>query len=345
MIDKKVLVGMSGGVDSSTAAFLLKEQGYEVTGVIFRFHESESFFRHWEDAQGVAEKIGILLIQMDFRKEFQEEVINYFIKEYLCGRTPNPCPVCNERMKFKKMALKADELGIKWIATGHYASIIENSGSKRLAKGIHDKKSQEYFLSVIPQPILDRILFPLSGYLKSEVRKIAEKAGLAVSQKRESQEICFIPGDDYFQFLKEKIPDKIFEGDIVTLEGKKVGRHPGFLKFTLGQRRGIGVGLGKPQYVIGIRPETNQIVVGDKEQILRKKIKIYLRNEFESIEPGKNYRVKIRYKSLSQNSKVLAKDNQILEIEAEEEFSAPTPGQLAVFYNDSDEVLAAGDII
>jgi tRNA-specific 2-thiouridylase len=240
---------------------------------------------------------------------------------------------------------KADELGIPFIATGHYANITELNGAKRLAALKTNPKSQEYFLALVSDDILTRLLLPLSSYTKDQVRAKAREIGLAVSDKKDSQEVCFIPDGDYAKFIQNyaNIPLKI--GDIITADGTKVFTHNGFYRFTIGQRKGIGIGMGVPHYVIGLDAKKNQVIIGPKEQVYRKIIRVSLDHSYEKPVNKTEYLVKIRYRSQPEKCQIIDILENILTIEAEGLFHAPTPGQLAVFYNQEGFVLFTGEIL
>lgn len=344
-MEKTVLLGMSGGLDSSTSVYLLQKMGYKVTGATLVLHD-EYKKNDLEDAKEAAKRFNIEHIIIDKREIFQKEVIDYFIDSYLSGKTPNPCPRCNVMVKFASLYEKAQELGIKNIATGHYALVDQYQSEQRLFQSADLKKSQEYFLSLLPPHILNSLILPLSKYTKDEVREIAKENNLAEwSVRKESQEICFIPSNDYVDFIENKSENLPGEGDIITDDGKTVGKHKGFFKYTIGQRRGIGVGLGKPQYVIGINPTDNKVVIGDKEKARKKEITILLQNEYEIVNENSEYNVKIRYKSRAQRAKITKITDKKLTLEAFDYFDAPSAGQLAVFYDNYSMVLAAGTII
>lgn len=346
---KKVLVGMSGGVDSSVCAYLLKKQGYEVIGLTLKLYTNASKCCNLDDihdAKMVASRLEIPHYVMDIQEIFKDKVIQYFIDSYLAGKTPNPCPFCNDQVKLRMMISKADELGIDFIASGHYAKIVSTSSGFRLQKAKDSRKSQEYFLALVSEKILSRLLLPLSEYNKSEIRQIAQNAGLCnVSEKKDSQEVCFIPNGNYFEFIQDYTGKKASLGEIWTSDGKMVGTHQGFYKYTIGQRRGIGVGIGKPQYVVDIDSENNRVIIGDKELVYKNKMTIRLDRIFENIKDYHPLSVKIRYKSKEQECRIISQDHDNVQIEAIDSFHAVTPGQLAVFYDKQGTVLASGEIL
>jgi len=366
-MSKRVVVAMSGGVDSSVAAYLLKKQGYDVTGLFMslgaclerlapRRKACCSVFDA-RDAQRVADMLGIKFTILNFKREF-EQVIDYFCSEYDQGRTPNPCIRCNQYLKFGKLMEYADKLGADYIATGHYARITSPLAPKRhgalmapkaqriqeyvLRKGIDTTKDQSYVLFTLTQPQLARIIFPLGELTKKEVRKIAHKIDLPVKDKPESQDVCFVPSSGYQNLLKERIPDRLKQGVVKDTSGKIVGRHDGYQLFTIGQRRGLRIALGKPAYVSKIIPKTNTIIIGDRSDVLNT---TFLADEVNWITPKilaktLEAEVKIRYlhKQSKARIKVIGKSVQVV-------FKQPqfaiTPGQAAVFYK-NDTVLGGG---
>jgi tRNA-specific 2-thiouridylase len=347
---KRVLVAMSGGVDSSVTAFLLKKEGYDVTGVTFNLYQQENP-QHIIDAKKAAEIIGVPHIVMHLEEMFSEKIINYFTQTYLQGKTPNPCALCNKYIKFASLEQKADELGIDLIATGHYSELALVNGNKRPTISTDENKSQEYFLALVPQKVLNRIIFPLHEFKKPTVRQIARENNLKFfGDKPDSQEVCFLQNKSYIDYLEKTTDLSSYDGGNIVSESdnKVLGQHKGFFRYTVGQRRGIGVGIGKPQYVTRTNPLTNEIFIGEKEQILKKYLKISLLNILDPIELDQEYKVKIRYKSKNQPCKVVAVDNNdptLITIEAQDHFNAPSNGQIAVFYNQNNIVIAGGEIL
>jgi tRNA-specific 2-thiouridylase len=359
---KRVLVAMSGGVDSSVAAALLKEQGYDLVGVTMQVWPSQPgrvggccSIEAVSDAQKVAAALGIPHYTLNYRDYFQKVVINDFIEEYRAGRTPNPCIRCNQFLKFDALLKKADELQCDLIATGHYAKIfMDENGGNHLYRGYDHKKDQSYVLYVMTQEALKRTLFPLDGIEKPEVRRIAIKYNFAVADKPDSQEICFVEDDNYVNFLKENVPGVVKPGEIVDSKGKVVGRHEGIAFYTIGQRKGIGF-FGFPMYVIKIDPKNNQVVIGNRQEASTKELMVSRLNypggdPFNSSIQGDSNNgngirgtVKIRSKSPEEPATISAVGDDKVKITFDQPQFAVTPGQSAVFYL-GDEVLGGGII-
>lgn len=363
---KKVLVAMSGGVDSSVAAALLKEKGYDVVGVTLGLWDKGSGERGEErgarsccsisavdDAKRVAAILGIPHYTLNFRKVFKDCVIKDFISEYRRGRTPNPCIRCNEHIKFRALLKKADELGADFIATGHYARINEKLKMKNekrckvfsLLKGRDKTKDQSYVLYMLDQRTLSRVLFPLGNLTKKEVRKLAKKFRLPVADKEESQEICFVPNDDYKTFLKAILKNRIKPGPIVDLRGKVIGKHHGIEFYTIGQRRGLGISNPAPLYVVSIDPKKNAIVVGEKKDVMgRSLIAAGARFVSGKAPSGKlEVKAKIRYNAPQAGATLNVYGRNKVKVEFRKPQHAITPGQSVVFY-DGDAVVGGGVI-
>jgi len=355
----RVVAAMSGGVDSSVAAALLRDQGFEVIGLTMNLFalppdacQDENLRsccgrRAGEDAHRVALALGIEHYTADFRKSFAETVIADFCREYAGGRTPNPCLRCNQFIKFDRLWRRAGRLGAGAVATGHYARIDRDadSGRWRLRKGVDADKDQSYFLYTLTQEGLGRTLFPVGGYQKSEVRAIARKLSLPVSERRESQEICFVPDDDYARFLREQIPEAFRPGPIVDTKGRTIGRHEGIPNFTVGQRKGMGIAALHPLYVLAIDTARNAVVAGTNDELYRKTLVAedvhWIAGEAPA-EP-REAAVKIRYKHPEARALLVPRQGNRILVEFEKPQRAVTPGQAAVFY-DGDVVLGGGTI-
>ena len=353
MNKKRVLVAMSGGVDSSVAAAILKQDGYEVIGATMKIWPKEYCGKQHkkaccslndiEDAQKVCSKLGIKHYVLNFEKVFREEVIDYFASEYISGRTPNPCIICNERVKFGKLLEKAKELDCDFVATGHYARIERNgNGSCKLRQGLDESKDQSYVLFSLKKEQIAKSLFPIGGFKKSRVRETAKEFGLKLHEKPDSQEICFIPEGNYSNFLKESCNVKPKKGDVLDSDGKKLGTHNGFWNFTIGQRKGLGISSSKPLYIIKIDPEKNIIVVGESSQVNKKKFLVKGLN-WLCKEGGREIErdVKIRYVHQKAKAKIKRIADDTVEVEFLKGQEAITPGQAAVFY-DGDIVIGGG---
>ena len=266
MDKKKVVIGMSGGVDSSVAAYLLKEQGYEVIGVNMDVWQGEQ-----EDARTVADSLGIKYAVYDYKKQFKREVVDYFVEEYMAGRTPNPCNMCNRRIKWDCLLNAAKDFGAEYIATGHYARIDKlSNGRYAICNSVTATKDQTYALCNLTQEQLAHTLMPIGEYEKDKVREIAKEIGIHIADKADSQDICFIPDGDYAAFISENIDKDIESGDFVDKTGKKLGTHKGIIHYTIGQRKGLNLPMGHPVFVTEIRPDTNEVVIGENEDILKK---------------------------------------------------------------------------
>ncbi len=346
--DPKYLVAMSGGVDSSAAAAMLKEQGAQVAGVTFsiankKFSKHDAIILNIDDAKRVADYLEIPLHVIDVSKHFNKTVIDYFISEYSKGRTPNPCVICNRVMKFKTLIQAADDLGFESVATGHYAEIIRGKDNFcHLFVGKDSSKDQSYFLSNLKQKQLQRIIFPLSKLTKPEVREYALKTGLPVAEKTDSQEICFIPGDDYVKFFRDYYPEKLKPGRILDTEGNVVGQHEGVQLYTIGQRKGIGA-HAKRKYVVEINESNGDVIIGDDSDLFSKKLELININWI--IPPTKTEfkaEIKIRSTMNPASCKVACKGEKV-SVEFDQPARAVTPGQAGVIYS-GKEVLGCGII-
>jgi len=359
MVRKKVVVAMSGGVDSSVAVAILKEEGHDVFGVTMNLFSlpkkicrSENLrsccgFRAAEDAHRVAMDLGIPHYLADFRKEFERKVIANFLEEYKRGRTPNPCLRCNEHIKFKILWQRAKKIKADYIATGHHARLEHDEGSGRylLKKGKDKDRDQSYFLYTLTQEELSRTLMPVGNLTKKEVRIYAQKLGLSVAQKPESQEICFIPENRYPEFLKTRIPEAFQPGPIVDLSNHVLGEHKGIIHFTIGQRKGMGIAAPYPLYVLSIDREKNTIVVGTDDQLYKRRLLASEVNwiSVEKITRPILFKAKIRYKHTEADALLTPTDSGEVQVEFEKPQRAITPGQAVVFYD--GEMVVGGGII
>ncbi len=366
----KVVAAMSGGVDSSVAAALLKDQGYEVIGITMQIWpasaQAASAGKPFSgccgteaaiDAKKVADRLGIPHYTLNFRDVFKDKVIADFIGEYKNGRTPNPCIRCNQFIKFDHLARKAKELGAEFVATGHYARIesrkskVENRNNEfKLLKGIDKRKDQAYVLYMMDQNSLAHTLYPLGQLTKDKVRKIAKDLELPVHDKEESQEICFVEDDDYGRFLKQTYPEAVRPGPIVDQAGKVVGQHEGIAFYTLGQRKGLGHHKGRPKYVIRLDRENNTVVIGDRKDTLGKELIAEQVSYVSGVAPAGPLAVKAKIRYNSPEAEAILRDmgdgegrGRKAKVEFAEAQNAITPGQSVVFYK-GDEVIGGGII-
>jgi len=345
---------MSGGVDSSVAACLLQEQGYEVIGLFMRTGTEEPAddacsSRHRgccsaadaSDARRVAGQFGIPFFALNFKDQF-DQIIDYFANEYLNGRTPNPCIMCNEHLKFGRLADYGRAVGADFIATGHYARIDQPEGRCCLRRGIDGDKDQSYVLFSLDPEILSQTRLPIGEMTKEQVREHARRMGLNVSEKSESQDICFVPDRDYARVVRERYPDAFKEGSILDVEGNEIGRHEGIANYTIGQRRGLGVAMGHPVYVSAIDVKNNTVTLGEREHLASKGLAASKVNWLIDC-PATSFRadVKIRYAHKAAPATVEPVGEDRIRVLFDEPQFAVTPGQAAVFYND-DLVLGGG---
>ena len=342
-MSKVCFVALSGGVDSAATAFVLKEQGYDVRGVTLRLKPGDLADKDIADAKAVADSLEIPFTVLDRREEFKK-ITDYFCNEYLMGRTPNPCVVCNPIIKFGELIKYTKENGGEFLATGHYADIIEDENGIFHIKKAPSRKDQSYFLCKLNQDILKNVRFPLSSYTKEEVRELATKAGLDVAKKKDSQEVCFIPDDDYISFIeKEKKPKENF-GDFISSNGEVLGEHKGIYKYTIGQRKGLGA-FGKPMYVLNLNPQKNTVTVGDNVELFKGEIYCSDVSFVSGILPESELKceVKIRCAAKPAEAVLTMKDNNSCIIKFSEPQRAAAKGQTAAFY-DGDILLGGGTI-
>ena len=357
MKNKRVLLGMSGGVDSSVSAILLKQQGYEVIGITMKLWEGDEEEQEGSccnlsstlDAKRVCDIIGIPHYTLNFKEEFRNKVIDNFICEYANCRTPNPCIECNRYLKFGAMYEKAKELGCDYIATGHYAKIAYDEKYKKnvLKMSASIKKDQSYVLYNIPKELLDHIIFPLGDFeTKDEIREIARQNNLAVATKPDSEDICFIPDGNYKNFLEKHSDIKPKEGNIVNRHGEILGKHNGLYNYTIGQRKGLGISYKAPLFVIGFNKAKNEVIVGEEAELYRKEMKVGNINLLlmDKIEKPLDVTVKIRYSSKPAEALINQTEAGNVQVIFKEPQRGITPGQSAVFYID-DVVVGGGKIL
>lgn len=355
---QKVVIGMSGGVDSSVAAFLLKKQGYDVVGVTMQIWQDEASYVQEEnggccglsavdDARRVANQIGIPYYVMNFKDSFKENVIDYFVQDYLDGKTPNPCIACNRHVKWESLLKRSLDIGADYIATGHYARIVQlENGRWALKKSATAAKDQTYALYNLTQHQLSHTLMPVGEYTKDEIREIAKEINLRIANKPDSQEICFIPDNNYAGFIEESTGKKPVPGNFIDMQGNVIGTHKGIIHYTIGQRKGLNLALGKPAFVVEIRPETNEVVIGDNQDVFYDTLYANQLNfmSIEELDGTMKVVGKIRYSHQGAPCTVEKVDKDIVKVVFDEPVRAITPGQAVVFY-DGDIVVGGGTII
>ncbi len=340
---KKVLVALSGGVDSSVAAHLLKEQGFQCIGATMRLLPDAD--GQVADAKAVADRLGIPFYAFDMQKEFRQTVIDQFVRSYEKGDTPNPCVVCNKQLKFGLLWKKAKELGCDFIATGHYSRVENSNGRFLLKKAKTLEKDQSYFLYSLSQEVLSRVLFPLGDYSKAEIRRIAENLNLVTAKKKDSQDICFVPNGDYVKVIEEYTSKTYPKGNFVDTSGNVLGQHQGIIRYTVGQRKGLGVALGKPAYVGSKNVETNEVTLCSDEELYSKSVlaKDFNWVAFPTADETFCCKARIRYRHVEQPATVFVYDGTV-RITFDKPQRAATSGQSVVLY-DGDTVLGGGIII
>jgi tRNA-specific 2-thiouridylase len=357
---EKVLVAMSGGLDSSVTAMLLHEQGYEVIGVTMKTWDYSSSggqkkttgccsLDDINDARILAVDMGFHHMIIDIREEFGEYIIDNFVDEYMAGRTPNPCVLCNTHIKWEALLKRADQLDCKYIATGHYAQVRNENGRFVVSKGVDANKDQSYVLWGLTQESLSRTMFPLGGFTKDEIRKMALDRGYdEFVKKSESYEICFVPDNDYRGFLKRRVPgleERVNGGDFVDMNGNVLGKHKGYPFYTIGQRKGLEIAMGDPRYVVEIDSEANKVILGTKEDLKRSFMKVKRPNliKYPAFSEEMELHTKIRYKDKGAMSRVKLNKAGDLEVEFYADVEGIAPGQSAVFY-ENDDVVGGGFI-
>ena len=347
----KAMIAMSGGVDSSVAAYLMKQQGYECMGMTMRLYDHEYSINYTPnndaaDARRVAEQLGMPFQIFEYQDEFRSCIIDYFVRTYQEGATPNPCIECNKRIKFGKVFDAMDELGYDYVVTGHYAQIVLKNGRYLLKKGLDHSKDQSYFLYGLTQAQLARTIFPLGSMSKAEVREIAEAQGFINARKRDSQDICFVPDGDYVGFIERYTGETFSDGEFVDQSGKKLGIHKGLVRYTVGQRKGLGLALPAPMYVKEKDLEKNQVILCSNEELFTRNLdaKDFNWSAIDCPASSIHCNARVRYRHVEQPAVVTPSGPDTVHIEFETPVRAISKGQAVVLY-DGDTVIGGGTII
>ena len=355
-MNQKALIAMSGGVDSSVAAWMMKEQGFDCMGVMMKLYENEDAgipvhqtccsLEDAEDARSVAFRLGMPFYVFNYKEDFCTQVMDRFVASYEAGETPNPCIECNRYMKFEKLLQRAKELQMDYVVTGHYARIVEENGRYLLKKGLDESKDQSYVLYMLSQDQLAHIKLPLGELRKTEVREIAEREGFLNAHKHDSQDICFVPDGDYVAFLERHTGHHYEDGPIVDQEGKQLGTHHGAIRYTLGQRKGLNIAAGSPIYVCGKDMAKNTVIVGPSEALFSTTFYADRLNwiAFEDLTEPIRVKARTRYHQKEQWATVSPEGDGVVRVEFEEPQRAVTPGQAVVFYQE-DLVVGGGTIL
>ncbi len=352
---KRAMIAMSGGVDSSVAAYLITQQGYDTIGVTMNLHHGDDAqgnsccsSRDIEDARCVAERLGIPYYVFNYTDNFKEQVISRFVDAYRNGRTPNPCIDCNRYIKFDRLLQKAKELGFDFVVTGHYAitEYDEKSGRYLLKKAVDDSKDQSYVLYSLTQEQLSHVLFPLGSMSKAQARKIAEEQDFINADKQDSQDICFVPDGDYARFIEDWCGDRFENGNFVDLDGNIIAQHKGIINYTIGQRKGLGIAAKAPYYVVSKNLETNEVILGSNDDLFSSTLTATDVNfiSVESLTQPMRVKAKVRYKQKETDATITPLENGDVSVVFDEPQRAIAPGQAVVFY-DGDIVVGGGTIV
>lgn len=342
---EKILIELSGGVDSAAAAYLLKQQGYNCVGTMMKLHNSSSLESEINNANEICKKLKIPFELIDFQNEFKEKVINYFIETYKVAKTPNPCVECNKHMKFGIMFEVAKSLGCTIIATGHYAQIIKEDDEYQLLCAKDQSKDQSYFIHFLNQIQLSKIIFPLGNLTKNQSKKIAKEAGFEFTDQKESQDICFIKDGDYKNFILENSEYSVKQGKVINAQGQELGQHQGLINYTIGQRKGLGIASSEPLYVLSLNNKNNTVTLGTKTQSYTNFVNVKNFTFISDKQRNENFEcsAKLRYRQVPQKCMAQVLGNNKIKLEFKQGISAVAPGQFAVLY-DENKVLGGGII-